>query len=177
MAAHMVWVVVQEARAKHQHTTVSKLLSSAVQRDLHRADPHLALEVARHWAHNPDRDDDIEKLVNDMLADATSNPGYLDLDVWFHSSYRRAADARTAASQASRTRKANPKRRPADIELRPTQSLHRYRYQLVKRLPRPADVGGSAFGAQACRHDRRRRQRRVMQVRVVAVFDRQQLCR
>ncbi len=27
-AAHMLWVVVQEARVKHQHTTVSKSLST-----------------------------------------------------------------------------------------------------------------------------------------------------
>ncbi|MGY1723340.1 MULTISPECIES: 3'-5' exonuclease [unclassified Blastococcus] len=135
MAAHMLWVVVQEARAKHQHTTVSKLLASAVERGLHLADPHLALEVARHWARSPDRDGDVEQLVTTVLAKANSNPGYLDLEVWFHGSFRRAAAARQAAAgRITRQRKADPVRTPADIELRPPQSTHTYRYQL-HRLP------------------------------------------
>ncbi len=135
MAAHMLWLVVQEARAKHQHTTVSKLLASAVERRLHLADPHLALEVARHWARTPDRDGDVEHLVTTVLAGATSNPGHLDLEVWFHGSFRRAAEARRAATdRIARQRKADPLRTPADIELRPPHSTHTYRYQL-HRLP------------------------------------------
>ncbi|SNR36921.1 3'-5' exonuclease [Blastococcus mobilis] len=134
VAAHMLWVVVQEARAKHQHTTVSKLLASAVERDLQLADPHLALEVARHWARSPDRDGDVEQLVTAVLAGATSNPGYGDLEAWFHGSFRRAAEARHAAARVPRPRKADPRRTPADIELRPPESSHTYRYQL-HRLP------------------------------------------
>jgi DNA polymerase III epsilon subunit-like protein len=135
MAAHMLWIVVQEARAKRQHTTVSKLLASAVERGLHLVDPNLALEVARHWARIPERGNDVEQLVTDVLIGATSNPGYLDLEVWFHGSFRRAADARqAAAARITRQRKTDPVRKPADIELRPPESTHAYRYQL-HRLP------------------------------------------
>jgi antibiotic biosynthesis monooxygenase (ABM) superfamily enzyme len=76
------------------------LLASAVERGLHLADPRLTLEVARHWAHSPDRDSDVEQLVTTALATATFNPGYLDLEVWFHAG------------------------------LRPPESTHTYRYQL-----------------------------------------------
>ena len=83
----------------------------------------------RGWAPPPRaRDGDVERLVTTALARATSNPSYLDLEVWFHGSFRRAADARrAAAARVSRTRKADPVRTPADIELRSPQSVHAFR--------------------------------------------------
>jgi hypothetical protein len=55
--------------------------------------------------------------------------------VWFHGSFRRAAEARqAAATRVTRPRKTDPLRTPADTELRPPESAHAYRYQL-HRLP------------------------------------------
>ncbi len=131
MAAHMVWLVIQEARAKRQQTTVTKLLASAVQRDLHFADPHLALEVARHWSRTPARDGDVRNLATTVLAGATSAPGYLELEVWYNGAFQRTLEARqTAATRAAKPRKLEPKRTPSSLELRPEAARHAYRYQL-----------------------------------------------
>ena len=78
------------------HGHANALLASAVERGLHQADPHLALEVARHWARSPDRNNDVEQRVTTVLTAATSNPVYLDPEVWFHGPFRRAAEARRA---------------------------------------------------------------------------------
>lgn len=54
--------------------------------------------------------------------------------MWFHGPFRRALKARaSAASRTARTRKIDPARKPADIELRPPAALHTYRYQLHRR--------------------------------------------
>jgi DNA polymerase III epsilon subunit-like protein len=130
LAAHMVWAVAREARSKGS-SKYSGLLAAAVERGLHKADPHLALEVARHWATNPQRDDDITALVTEVLAGATSNPAYLELDVWYSGPYRLRVEGRTP--QTPRPRLANPRREPAPEELRPVGLHHRYRYQLHRR--------------------------------------------
>jgi hypothetical protein len=113
MAAHMLWLVVQEARAKHQHTTVSKLLASAVERGLHLADAHLAMGVARHWAHSPDHDADVEQLVTTVLARATSNPAT--------STSRCGSTARSATP----LKPARPPRPGSPGCARPTPGAHR----------------------------------------------------
>jgi hypothetical protein len=61
----------------------SQLLRKAVDRDLRQADPHLALEVARYWSSNPGRDADVTGLVAEVLANANSNAGFHELEIWF----------------------------------------------------------------------------------------------
>ena len=135
MAAHMLWVINREARAKRETATATKLLDKAVARDLHLEDPRLALEVARHWSNNPRREAAIEKLVATVLAKATTDPGFTELELWFTGSYRRKVEARNAAKvKAKPPRKRKPLRKPAEIELRPPEAQHAYRYQ-VHRLP------------------------------------------
>jgi len=131
MAAHMVWIVAREARAKAS-SKYSQLLAKAVELDLHKADPHLALEVARHWSSNPAHDTDITALVAEVLANANTNPGFLELEVWFSGAYKRRVESRT--SKPRRPRIANPKRVPAPQELRTVGLHHRYDYQ-IHRVP------------------------------------------
>jgi DNA polymerase III epsilon subunit-like protein len=135
MVAYMLWVINREARAKRETATATKLLDKAVARNLHLEDPRLALEVARHWSNNPRRDADVEELVATVLAKATTDPGFTELELWFTGPYRRKVEARHASKvKAKPPRKRKPLRIPAEIELRPAEAQHAYRYQ-VHRLP------------------------------------------
>lgn len=134
MAAHMVWIVLGEARRKRQTTTETKLLTKAHERDLHLEDPRLTLELARHWSTNPERDAEVEQFVTAVLAKATSDPGYAQLEFWFHGAYQRLLATRDAVDHRKvRPRVKNPKRRPAPIELRPAEAQRTYRYQIHRR--------------------------------------------
>ena len=126
---------VGEARRKRQTTTETKLLTKAYERNLHLEDPRLALELARHWATNPEHDDEVETFITAVLAKATSDPGFAQLEFWFHGQYQRILATRDAVDHRKvRPRVANPKRRPSPIELRPAKAQRRYRYQIHRRL-------------------------------------------
>ncbi len=130
MAAHMMWLLIDEANRKHMSPRRLDILNKAVKRSLHVHDPRLALEVARHWATDPNKDPDIAALVEMMRAQATTDPGYLELDMWFDGCHKRTIAARQAAAR----RKARPPpkglRKPSPVELRPASVQHSYRYQL-----------------------------------------------
>jgi hypothetical protein len=135
MAAYMMWMLVDEARRKRLTTRGMDILNKAIARGLHEHDPLLALEVARHWAKQPRKDDAIERLVETMRAKATTDPGYLELDVWFDGPYQKAIAAREAAKHRKAKRKAKGLSKPAPIELPPAADQHSYRYQLHRREP------------------------------------------
>jgi DNA polymerase III epsilon subunit-like protein len=143
MAAYMVWMVLLEARARRETTTETKLLDKAVERNLHLEDPRLALELARHWAKSSTHGEDIEEFVSTVLAKATSDHGFAQLEIWFHGPYQRTVAARDATdARKVRARKVDPERKPADIELRPPEAQHAYRYQIRRRpaVPVPAQA-------------------------------------
>jgi hypothetical protein len=81
------------------------------------------------------KDDAIERLVETMHAKATTNPGYLELDVWFDGPHQSAIAAREAAKHRLAKRKAEELCKPAPIQLRPAAVQHSYRYQLRRREP------------------------------------------
>ncbi len=89
MAAHMMWMLIAEARRKNNTTRGMDIIAKAVARNLHEHDPRLALEVARYWSQQPRKEQDITRLVEVMRAKATTDPGYLDLDVWYEGSHRK----------------------------------------------------------------------------------------
>lgn len=114
---------------------MTRLLLRTVKKGLQTEDPRLALEVARHWSRNPERDADIEDLVTTVLAKANSDHGFMQLEIWFYGPFQRLLTARdAAAARKVRVRKTDRDRTPADIELRPIEARHLYRYQ-VHRLP------------------------------------------
>jgi len=133
MAAYMMWMLLDEAHRKRNLTRAGDIRTKAIARRLHEHDPRLALEVARHWAKQPRKDDAIERLVETMRAKATTDPGFLELALWFDGPHRRAIAAREAAKHRKSKRKAKGLRKPADIELRPAAVQHTYRYQLHRR--------------------------------------------
>jgi hypothetical protein len=135
MAAYMMWMLVDEARRKRLTTRGMDILNKAIARGPHEHDPRLALEVARHWAKQPRKDDAIERLVETMRAKASIDPGYLELDVWFDGPHQKAIAAREAAKHRKAKRKAKGLRKPAPIELRAAAVHHSYRYQLHRREP------------------------------------------
>ncbi len=131
MAAHMMFLVVTEARRKRMDTKYSTLLRLATRRGLAEHDPWLALEVAKHWAKQPGKQTDVEQLMQAELAKATTEIGYRELDTWYHDSFRKMVDARTARlARAKPTRGRKLARKTADIEKRPLHVRHTYRYQL-----------------------------------------------
>jgi hypothetical protein len=91
-----MWMVLLEARKKRQTTTEAELLAKVHERKLHLEDPRLALELARHWANSPAHDAEIEEFVTAVLAKATSDPGFMQLEIWFHGPYQRIAATRDA---------------------------------------------------------------------------------
>ena len=95
----------------------------------------IGIEVARHRAKQPRKDDAIERLVETMGAKATTDPGYLELDVWFDGPHQKDIAAREAAKHRLAKRRAKGLRKPATIELRPAAVQHPYRYQLHRREP------------------------------------------
>lgn len=129
MAAHMMWMLIDQAHRKGLDTRRLDILAKSIDRGLQEHDPRLALEVAKHWERQG-RDNDIEALADVMRAKATTDPGYLELEMWFTGPHQRVIDARAAAAR----RKARPApkglRRPAPVELRPVAVRHSYRYQL-----------------------------------------------
>lgn len=130
MAAYMMWMLIDEARRKRNATRAGDIRTKAIARRLHEHDPRLALEVARHWAKQPRKDDAIERLVETLRAKATTDPGYLELDMWFDGPHQKAIAAREAAKHRKAKRKAKGLRKPAEVELRPAAIQHTYRYQL-----------------------------------------------
>jgi hypothetical protein len=106
-------------------------MGQAIDRDLHEHDPRLALEVAKHWERQG-RDTHIDDLAEVMRGKATTDPGYIELDMWYTGPHQRALDARAVA--ARRQARPTPKglRRPAPVELRPSTVRHTYRYQLSR---------------------------------------------
>lgn len=132
MASHMAWVLVTDARARGHANTSTTILAKAVARGLHRDDPRLALVVARRWARWSNRNADIDELVEQVLGHANSDPGYLELEIW-HQTYQRTG----SEPKPRPARVVAPVRQPADIELRPPQVRHAFRYQ-IHRLPETA---------------------------------------
>jgi DNA polymerase III epsilon subunit-like protein len=134
LAAGMMLTVITEAQRKRMPTKERDLIRKVTDRDLQLHDPRLALEVAKYWARLENRDTDIDALVAAMTAKATSDPGFLELEVWHSGPYRRAVEARTAA----KTRKARPKpkgvRKASELERRQPTSRPNYRFQ-IHRLP------------------------------------------
>jgi hypothetical protein len=98
-------------------------------RGLHFADPHLALEAARYQATLGD-DATVTSIVTESLTRATTDPGYLELEIWHLGPYRRELAARTAAANRAGRRPTKGLRKAASIELRPAGAAHNYRYQL-----------------------------------------------
>jgi len=129
MAAHMMWILIEEARRMGLDKRRFDILAKAIDRDLHEHDPRLALEVAKHWEHQG-RDTDIDDLAEVMRGKATTDVGYIELDMWYTGPHQRALDARAAG--ARRKARPTPKglRRPAPVELRPAGVRHSYRYRL-----------------------------------------------
>jgi hypothetical protein len=105
------------------------LLRDAMARGLHFADPHLALEAARYQATLGD-DATVTSIVTESLTRATTDPGYLELEIWHLGPYRRELAARTAAGNRAGRRPTKGLRKAASIELRPAGAAHNYRYQL-----------------------------------------------
>ena len=70
-----------------------------------------------------------------MGAKATTDPGYLELDVWFDGPHQKDIAAREAGKHRKAKRRAKGLRKPATIELRPAAVQHPYRYQLHRREP------------------------------------------
>jgi DNA polymerase III epsilon subunit-like protein len=134
MAAHMMWMLLAEARRKHNTTRAMDIIAKAVARNLHEHDPGLALEVAQYWSQQPRKERAIARLVELMRTKATSDPGYLLLDVWFEGSYHQALLARTAAKARKAKVKAKGLRKVAPNERRPGDVQHTYRYQLHRQV-------------------------------------------
>lgn len=138
MAAHMMWLLIEEAHRKHLTTRRLDIINKAVTRGLHEHDPRLALEIARHWTTQPSKDADIAQLVQVMRDKATTDPGFIELDMWFDGPHQRTRAARAAAAQRKARPAAKGVRRPAPVELRPPEVKHTFRYQLHR-----ADAGQS----------------------------------
>ena len=133
MAAHMMFLVATEARRKRMDTKYSTVLRLATRKGLAEHDPWLALEVAKHWAKQPAKQPDVEQLVQVVLAKATTETGYRELDTWYHDSFLKMVEARAARlARAKPVRGRKLARRPADIEKRPAHVRQTYRYQLVR---------------------------------------------
>lgn len=132
MAAYMMWVVITQAYAQRMTTKARDLLRRVMDRDLHRADPRLTLEAAKYLATSL-RDAEVNELVTDVLSHANSDPGYLELEMWFSGPYKRALSARAASAKKKARPPAKGLRKPAAIEKRPAQVHHTYRYQLHRR--------------------------------------------
>lgn len=129
MAAHMMWMLIDEARRKGLDTRRLDILAKAIDRGLQEHDPRLALEVAKHWERQG-RDNDIEALADVMRSKATTDPGFIELEMWFTGPHQRVIEARAAA--ARRKTRPTPKglRRTAPVELRPAGVQHKYRLWL-----------------------------------------------
>ena len=69
-----------------------------------------------------------------MTGKASSDPGFLELEVWHSGPFRRSVEARAAA----KVRKAPPKpkgtRKSSELERRPPITRPNYRFQ-IHRLP------------------------------------------
>jgi hypothetical protein len=154
MAAHMTWMLIDEAHRKRLTTRRLDILAKSITRGLHQHDPRLALEVARHWATDPSKDHDVTALVELMRSQATTDPGYLELDMWFDGPHKRTIAARQAAAHRKARPRAKGSRKPAPIELRPVGLRHSYRYQLgrpataLSGTPSAVDADGGAVGTR-----------------------------
>jgi hypothetical protein len=78
--------------------------------------------VLPEHAKQPRNDDAIEGPVETPRAKATTDPGYLELDMWFDGPHQEAIAGREAAKHRKAKRKAKDPRKPAEIELRPAAS-------------------------------------------------------
>lgn len=103
--------------------------------------------AARHWQTDPAKDPDIAALVELMRTKATTDPGYLELDMWFDGPHQRTIAARQAAAHRKARPAAKGLRTPAPVELRPDRVRHAYRYQLRRpdtvvreRAPHPNEA-------------------------------------
>ncbi|NMM33453.1 MAG: 3'-5' exonuclease [Phycicoccus sp.] len=105
MAARMMWMVMSEAAAKGNITRTHDILNKSVARHLQEHDPYLALAVAKYWSAQP------RKVLHDVP-------------------YHRLVTARLAKKMRTAKRKAKGLRKPADVELRPADVKHQYRYAL-----------------------------------------------
>jgi len=134
LAAGMMVMVIAEAQRKRMTTKERTLIRRVLDRDLQLYDPRLALEVAKYWARLENRDADITALVETMNGNATSDPGFLELEVWHSGPFRRSVEARAAG----KVRKAPPKpkgtRKSSELERRPPITRPNYRFQ-IHRLP------------------------------------------
>jgi hypothetical protein len=101
-------------------TKYSTLLRLATRRGLAEHDPWLALEVAKHWAKQPGKQTDVERLMQAELAKPTTEIGYRELDTWYHDSFRKMVDARTA-----RLARAKPTRRKLAGSQPTSRNVHR----------------------------------------------------
>lgn len=132
MVARMMWMLLAEAQRKGNTTRELDILTK-VKRKLHQHDPRLALHVAKHWAKDPRKKPQIERLVEKMRANVNTDPGYLELKMWFDGPYEQMLTARASAKRHAAKRQAKGLRTVANIERRPVAMQHGYRYQLHRR--------------------------------------------
>jgi DNA polymerase III epsilon subunit-like protein len=128
LIGHVMWLAIKAFQAKGDVRMARQLLGRSVRKNLHLAEPRLALEQAREWAFHH-RTDDIAELVREVMTMATTDPAYNELEVWQRDTY--LPSARPKAAKRAHKPKSELKRRPSPIEYRPPGLRHSYRYAVL----------------------------------------------
>lgn len=129
MSAYMMWLVVSEYERAGNVRRVREVLGMCEKRGLHLVEPRVAYEMGRYWA-SQGRNADIATMVETVLSSATTDPAFVELEMWFTVSHLPALRRATTPKKPKRT--GPPKRQPADVETRPPDRRHAYRYQVYR---------------------------------------------
>lgn len=129
IAAYTMWLVVGEYARENNTTRAREMLNECVARDLHLVEPRLALEVARYWAEQR-RSEDVNMLVEAVLASATTDRAFVEFDMWFHDSFMPTVAAASNGASEAKPKPRKLKRIPSPVELRPNDRTHQYRYRV-----------------------------------------------
>lgn len=131
LAAYVVWLLIDKAQRANDDKHYKQFIGKAVERSLQQHDPRLALVVAKDWSLTPQGDADIRTLAEHLERTATTDPGFLEFDIWFRGAYQQLVKARAAAAAEHKPPpppKTDRKHTTAEVERRPVQLRHTYRF-------------------------------------------------
>lgn len=125
IAGYITVIALNAYRQQKNSRRERELLDIGMELGLHRVEPRFAYEVALVWEREQ-KHQQIDDLVAHMTQKATTDPVFLELEMWHTASH---VPSRTRKA-AKKTRTEPLKRVPSPTELRPKDRVHQYRYRV-----------------------------------------------